>query len=94
MPIKGCTESRTSVYLDAGAAIGIESIVPVVFILGQDNTPAAMQENDVDPRLQFVAGVLVMTALAVPFIVSAVYGKHATDRCRRYHAGPPYEHED
>lgn len=92
--IKGCTEARTPEYLDIGAGVGIMSIIPAVWISQQFNPPGQSSESDLDPRYMFVLGEVMAALVSLPFVISAVWGDHQIDRCRRYKAGPPYDDYD
>jgi hypothetical protein len=94
MPMKGCTESRTPEIIDIGAAVGIVSILPALWIFQQFDPPAQSPEGDLDPGFLFVVGEVLMALASLPFAISALWGDNQIDRCRRYKAGPPYDDYD
>ena len=86
-PKSPCTESAAAPFTDGAIAAGLTGFSAMVW-LGSRN-PGPNSEGDVPVGFLAVPTLVAM----VPFLISAIYGAQAIERCREYRRGPPYDSE-
>jgi len=84
-PMSPCTESSTPYFTDGAIAAALTGVSAMLWL--DSRNPAPNSEGDVP------VGFLALPTLVamVPFLISAIYGAYATERCREYRRGPPYD---
>jgi len=84
-PMSPCTESSAPAFIDGAIATGLAGLSAMVWLQSRNPPP----NSDVD----IPVAILVLPTLVamVPFLISAIYGGSAIERCREYRRGPPYD---